>query len=483
MSPPLVTVFRLSIIAIWLLLIAALLQRDYFVQELQLRESQVLETERQQSFLGIYYREERIGYVKNRLLPAPSGFTLHEEAFMKLNILNESHPVNMRMEARLNSGMILEHFDFRFSSPFYAMEAQGEVKGNDVHLTLYTGKEKITDIIRLKNPPFLATNQRAYLLKQNLKEGDKIKVPYFDPVSLTGKDTIMEYKGFEKELIHGRVYKLHHFVESYSGITINSWLDQEGKVFKEESPAGFVFIAEPEFKATDIADMGREILSDVSVPLHGEMPSLTNLASISYQLELPETTEFSLNQDRQVYDADRHLLTVRRENLPAPAAPVCQDSGTALEPTPYIQSEHKLIKEMGQAVAGNDTLPLEKVRLLATWVFENLEKRPVIGIPDAITTLNTRQGDCNEHASLFAALARSQGIPTRIVAGVTFHAGAFYYHAWNEVCLDGSWLSLDTTKNQLPADITHIKFVEGETAEQIRIGALLGKLRIEVLSP
>jgi len=90
-------------------------------------------------------------------------------------------------------------------------------------------------------------------------------------------------------------------------------------------------------------------------------------------------------------------------------------------------------------------------------------------------------GDCNEHAALFAALARNATIPTRIVAGVTFHEGAFYYHAWNEVCLDDQWYSLDTTKDQFPADLSHIKFVEGETSEQIKIGALLGKLKIELI--
>jgi transglutaminase-like putative cysteine protease len=64
---------------------------------------------------------------------------------------------------------------------------------------------------------------------------------------------------------------------------------------------------------------------------------------------------------------------------------------------------------------------------------------------------------------------------------VTFFEGAFYYHAWNEVCLDDNWYSVDTTKNQFPADLSHIKFVEGETNEQVRIAALLGKLKIEIV--
>ena len=137
--------------------------------------------------------------------------------------------------------------------------------------------------------------------------------------------------------------------------------------------------------------------------------------------------------------------------------------------------------KQAESIVKSVTNDLEKVMALAKWVYANLEKKPVLSIPDAVSTLRSKVGDCNEHAALFAALSRSLSIPTRVVAGVTYHEGMFYYHAWNEVCLGGEWISLDTTKNQLPADLTHIKFVQGETNEQIKIGALLGRLKIEVL--
>ena len=34
---------------------------------------------------------------------------------------------------------------------------------------------------------------------------------------------------------------------------------------------------------------------------------------------------------------------------------------------------------------------------------------------------------------------------------------------------------------QLPADLSHIKFIEGELQEQIKIGALINNLQIEPL--
>ena len=143
--------------------------------------------------------------------------------------------------------MLLQDFNFHFTSPFYKMDAEGTVIGREIRFSLTTGKETISDSIHLQNQPYLSTNNRSYLLKQGLQPGDKLKVPYFDPISLSGKDTIMEYSGREKILIKNRVYNLHHFLETFSGIRINSWLNDEGKVMKEESPAGFLFISEPEF--------------------------------------------------------------------------------------------------------------------------------------------------------------------------------------------------------------------------------------------
>jgi len=58
-----------------------------------------------------------------------------------------------------------------------------------------------------------------------------------------------------------------------------------------------------------------------------------------------------------------------------------------------------------------------------------------------------REGDCTEHAVLLAALARTFGIPARVVEGIAVMEleGRVYAfgHAWVEVYRDGAWQPAD----------------------------------------
>ena len=478
---------KASLILAWFVLLGLLLHRDYFVRTLDTREAMALERDRRIEYQSIYFKDEKIGYVETQFIPQDDQtLTINQQARMQLLISGQDHPVELDLEALLGSQSDLLSFEFTFTSPFYRMQAQGTVDGETVSFELDTGNSVVSDRIVLDGPPRLSTSRRSYLLSQDIEVGEKLKIPWFDPFSLTGKESVIEYRGREKVLINDRVYNLHRFTENFGGARLNSWLDEEGMVIKEESPAGFVFIKEPEFKAKAMADVDEQrtdLLASVAVQVTGEMFELSGRQEARYRLGLPAEVTFELNSNRQSFnDADR-ILSLRKEDLSRLGTdPVrCPASPEHLRATPYIQAGAPEIIEKSLALTRDRENDFDKVRALAEWVYSSLEKRPVIGIPDALTTLKAGIGDCNEHASLFAALSRAAGIPTTIAVGVVYHKEAFYYHAWNEVCVGDQWISLDTTTNQLPADLSHLKFIEGELQEQIKIGALLNNLQIEPL--
>jgi len=118
---------------------------------------------------------------------------------------------------------------------------------------------------------------------------------------------------------------------------------------------------------------------------------------------------------------------------------------------------------------------------LVEWVYTNLEKSFLAAIPNAVDVLKRRSGDCKAHAVLFTALARSLGLPARLVSGlVETDDGAFYYHQWAEV-YTGQWVPVDPVFGTVPVDATHIKLSQGDLSEQMRLLNAIGNISIEVL--
>jgi hypothetical protein len=479
-------VVKLLIFITWIILTGILLSRDFFIPELSNKETPLLKNGREEQYYGIWFQNQRIGYVSEKLQASNDNknqLTLSQKAFMTLTVLNTSQTITMQLHATLDPGLHLQNFQFQFQSPFYSMKAKGDVSNSIVNFTLDTGRTIIQDKIELPRPPMLEINNRSSLLAELPTKGDKAKISSFDPISLTGKDITVEYLGREKILIQDRIHSLHSFVKTFSGIRIKFWLNDQGKVIKEQSAAGFTFLAEPKFKAMDVNSIGSDLLSSVAVSYTGELP-LPKAQNAVYKLTFPIEAELELEGGRQTLRDT--VLTITRETIPTeesnPVHTDCDDKNS-IQPSMYVQSDHLDIKKLAAEIIGKEQNKTKQVQLLISWVFTNIEKRPVIGLPDALTTMKNKKGDCNEHAALFAALSRSIGIPTTIATGVTLFRGAFYYHAWNEVCVNSVWISLDSTNNQFPADLTHIRFARGDMAQQIKIGALLGKLAIEIINP
>jgi transglutaminase/protease-like cytokinesis protein 3 len=70
-------------------------------------------------------------------------------------------------------------------------------------------------------------------------------------------------------------------------------------------------------------------------------------------------------------------------------------------------------------------------------------------IPSIESTWTDGKGICYDYASLFAAMLRSEGIPTKLVMGRKNDIPQ--YHAWNEVYLKetNEWVTIDTTYDSI----------------------------------
>jgi transglutaminase-like putative cysteine protease len=88
-----------------------------------------------------------------------------------------------------------------------------------------------------------------------------------------------------------------------------------------------------------------------------------------------------------------------------------------LAPTIAISARHPQISRLApKIVEGADGDP-QRLQALLEWIHQHIAKEPV----DVFTALDVLKGgraECQGHALLYAAFARTLGIPTRIVNGI-----------------------------------------------------------------
>jgi len=127
-----------------------------------------------------------------------------------------------------------------------------------------------------------------------------------------------------------------------------------------------------------------------------------------------------------------------------------------------------------------------RMRKLADFVTRRMRGTiDFLGYADATTALHTGSGDCTEFAVLLAALARAQGIPTRVAIGVAYsdhfsgRSNVFSPHTWVQAWDGHTWKSYDAALNGF--DATHIAFAvgDGTPGELDAAFAQLGHLKIE----
>ena len=163
---------------------------------------------------------------------------------------------------------------------------------------------------------------------------------------------------------------------------------------------------------------------------------------------------------------------------PSDEAPAAAD----LESSVAIPRDHPVIIAKKDLIVGTVKDQSQVARLLEEWVAKEIKGTESDG-QSPLDTLKSGNGDCQSHTRLYAALARAARIPTRIVSGLVYLPGqGFLYHSWAESYI-GGWLTVDPALGVMPVDLTHIKFVQGDTPEDmVLLAGMIGRIKAVILS-
>ncbi len=167
------------------------------------------------------------------------------------------------------------------------------------------------------------------------------------------------------------------------------------------------------------------------------------------------------NADRPGYKFEVVYDVVRTERLAlADGKPLVHQKIAKAEAAHFLLPD-KLVPVTGrpadiaqQQVQGKTT-ELDKARAIYDYVFATLKYDKTgtgWGRGDVLWVCDARHGNCTDFHSLFASMARSQGIPTRFEIGFPLpadkHSGDIAgYHCWSDFDLNGTaWIPVDISE-------------------------------------
>ena len=257
-------------------------------------------------------------------------------------------------------------------------------------------------------------------------------------------------------------------IEAHSSVS----MDREGRYsiadFSELSKGGNVTFATLEPTGLPIADQNRlsSLLLRVKAKAAGPIENIKDDVATSDQtIEQKSPTELLLRIAARRSAADKPVEIPVKEAQFAPY----------LKATAEFGADDEQVKKQAKEIAGEDHDAWSVAQKLADWTHKNLEWKSVASA-DARQTLATREADCSEFSALFVAMARSLGLPARIVSGLAYSGNSFGGHAWVEVWV-GKWVELDPTWGTHFVDATHIRNESGALVTS----AALNLIELEVL--
>lgn len=457
------------------------------VEKTEIPVGQNAQSDVSEEWLGIFIQGQRIGYSFTKIARAATGLTIENRSLMTLVMMTEQRTLQTHTFAHTDNEYTLKDFFLEITTAGHATKIEGTIRDQRMTLTSYSHGVPHTQTITLKEKPYIPDALEEVIKQKNLKPGDEISIPYFDPT--TQSSSIARIRLGDQEVVNvldADVTGMRVDID-YMGIHSILWLDEKYTLIKESVPAmGMEMI--PMSREQALAEIepaqAFDLLSFFAVKLSATIPHPTTLSYVKLSLENISIEDLDIEDDFQHVRAHDPVIVesyhAQVDDLPEYSLPITEHAAF-LEPSVYIQCRNEEIIKAARDFSGNEKNAKRVAEKLVHGVYRLIKKNPTASLPSALDVLRTKEGDCNEHSILFTALARSVGLPTKIYVGlVNLDGSSYFYHAWCAVWL-GKWVPVDPTFDQFPADVGHLKLKEGELAEQAKVLQVVGKLRINVL--
>ncbi|MFC1515347.1 transglutaminase domain-containing protein [Thermodesulfobacteriota bacterium] len=445
---------------------------------------------------GIVFNGNKIGFSHFTLLPSKTiqnRFDVRAEVALRIRFLALDKQINLKSYDRILSDLSLDSFEYQYNLDGNRLKLSGRNTGEQLEIDIFTQSQTSRKTLPLKDTLYPTSIIALYPVLHGLEVGRTYTYTVYDGETQTIAPVTQKILAYEEsDLFPGQAFKIKTRLH---GQEVTTWIDANGRPLLEMSLGG-VIISALESKSiaerylTQAALNKNETLLDFSliksnifIPDPGRIAVMEiRLSGIQENLNMP--VDERQQCERRGNDVYCKINAGLSNNSDGIRSVVPHETAPYLAPSYVIPSQNPQILQIAKETAGGTRDPNKQIHSLLGWIQENIEQAPV-DVFTAMDVLEGRKAECQGISLLYAAFARSLGIPTRIVNGIMYASEfrGFLYHAWAESFVSDHWIAVDPTFQQAPADATHVKFIEGEkVADLIPMADLIGKIQVQINS-
>jgi hypothetical protein len=384
-----------------------------------------------EQWMGIYYEGEKVGYSSTTVTRTggeqASGYIILNKAFMVITLLDNPLKVNFEGVLRTDADFRMRSFKSELKSAGHEIRIDGEREGDTLSLSVLSGDRVFRKESKIGADLNLSNTLTPLLYLPNLEPGVTYSLDILDPLSFSTNRAKITIAGMETFEYGGKEIEVYVVETEYEGLAFTAWVTESGDVLKEATPLGWTLLREDR-------DVARDFRADAGAFTH-DVAKLVSVAS-DVRIEEPEKTRkseiyitgvdlslFSLEgAGQRLIDPETGLIRIEKRRPDAGRSlpiPMTDDSlAEFLAESLLIQSEDSRIRETAARIAGDETNSLIVAERINQWVFDNVRKKITFSLPSAVEVLDSREGDCNEHTTLYVALARAAGVPSKTAIGL-----------------------------------------------------------------
>lgn len=452
------------------------------------------------------------GFASTTVDTIPEGLQVTEYAVRDTGIGPTAGRLVVRVVTHLSRGLWLNSVEVPAATPGGEATVARVLDDSTLEVVIERGARSDTVRQRFAAPLLLPTLvPLAIALGERPEPGQRHAFDVFDPARLAVRrlatrirseslfvvvdsavfsDAVHRWRGVHSDTVRG-----WHVVEDAPG-GVDLWVDEQGREIQSRSSGAvtrrrtayevaFENWRVPRGPSADMAmrDESKRPDDAVSESLH----TRANIDTLILRATGLDLARLAVASPWQRISGDTvrvvHAQLSRTSSgywLPN-ARSIRRDFVRELQVAPGMEVDDPTIAALARQLRKREGDPVTITKRLVAWVADSIHLESTLSPPSAVAALRSRAGDAEHHTTLFVALARASGVPSRAVTGLLVRDSAFVTHAWAEVWLGQQWLPVDPSSGLFPADGGRVRLTVGGIGARRELDRVVARAEIRVL--